>query len=63
MLRSEFENLLQIIRPEGVMDKGDLQLMKDKVFGPQTFFVTETRLTDDTSLDAGWLVCVCYSMF
>lgn len=38
------------------MDKEDLQNMKDKVFGPQTFFVTETRLTDDFAVDAGWLV-------
>lgn len=56
MLRTEFEKLLQILRPESVMDKGDLQQLKDKVFGPQTFFVTETRLTDDFAVDAGWLV-------
>lgn len=56
MLRVEFERLLQILRPESVMDKEDLQKMKDKVFGPQTFFVTETRLTDDFAVDAGWLV-------
>ncbi len=56
MLRTEFEKLLQILRPESVMDKEDLQQMKDKVFGPMTFFVTETRLTDDFAVDAGWLV-------
>ena len=56
MLRGEFEKLLQILRPESFMDKNDLQLLKDKVFGPQVFFVTETRLTDDFSPDAGWLV-------
>ena len=56
VLRGEFEKLLQILRPEGYLDKADLQLLKDKVFGPQVFFVTETRLTDDFSPDAGWLV-------
>lgn len=56
MLRTEFEKLMQILRPENVMDKNDLQQIKEKVFGPQTFFVTETRLTDDFALDAGWLV-------
>ncbi|EIE26496.1 hypothetical protein COCSUDRAFT_46110 [Coccomyxa subellipsoidea C-169] len=56
MLRTEFEKLLQILRPESVMDKEDLQQMKDKVFGPMTFFVTETRLTDDFAVDAGWLI-------
>ena len=56
----EFERLLQILRPESVMDKEDLQQMKDKVFGPQTFFVTETRLTDDFAVDAGWLVRLSY---
>lgn len=56
MLRGEFEKLLQILRPESFMDKNDLQVLKDKVFGPQVFFVTETRLTDDFSPDAGWLV-------
>ncbi len=56
MLRGEFEKLLQILRPEGFLDKEDLKLLKDKVFGPQVFFVTETKLTDDFSPDAGWLV-------
>ena len=56
MLRGEFEKLLQILRPECFLDKEDLKLLKDKVFGPQVFFVTETKLTDDFSPDAGWLV-------
>ncbi len=56
MLRGEFEKLLQILRPEGFLDKEDLKVLKDKVFGPQVFFVTETKLTDDFSPDAGWLV-------
>ena len=56
MLRGEFEKLLQILRPETFLNKNDLQLLKDKVFGPQVFFVTETRLTDEFSPDAGWLV-------
>ena len=56
MLRGEFEKLLQILRPEGYLSKEDLKVLKDKVFGPQVFFVTETKLTDDFSPDAGWLV-------
>ena len=56
MLRGEFEKLLQILRPEGFLSKEDLKVLKDKVFGPQVFFVTETRLTNDFSPDAGWLV-------
>ena len=62
MLRGEFEKLLHILRPESSMDKADLQLLKDKVFGPQTFFVTESRLTDDFSPDAGWLVSALVSL-
>ena len=62
MLRGEFEKLLHILRPESSMDKADLQLLKDKVFGPQTFFVTESRLTDDFSPDAGWLVSALLSL-
>ena len=56
LLRGEFEKLLQLLRPETSVEKADLQQMKDKVFGPQTFFVTETRLTEEYLTDAGWLV-------
>ena len=56
LLRGEFEKLLQMLRPETSVEKADLQRIKDAVFGPQTFFVTETRLTDEYLTDAGWLV-------
>ncbi len=56
LLRGEFEKLLQLLRPETSVEKADLAAIKDKVFGPQTFFVTETRLTDEYLTDAGWLV-------
>lgn len=56
LLRGEFEKLLQLLRPETSVEKADLQQLKDKVFGPQTFFVTETRLTEEYLKDAGWLV-------
>ena len=56
LLRTEFEKLLQLLRPETSVEKADLQLLKDRVFGPQTFFVTETRLTEEYLKDAGWLV-------
>ena len=56
LLRGEFEKLLQLLRPETSVEKADLQQIKDKVFGPQTFFVTETRLTEEYLKDAGWLV-------
>ena len=45
-----------MLRPETSVEKADLQRIKDAVFGPQTFFVTETRLTDEYLTDAGWLV-------
>lgn len=55
MLRGEFEKLLTLLRPEGGVDKGDLAKIKEQVFGPNVFWVTETRLTDDLT-DGGWLV-------
>jgi hypothetical protein len=55
MLRGEFEKLLTMLKPEGGVDKGDLAKIKEQVFGPSVFWVTETRLTDDL-IEGGWLV-------
>ncbi|KAK9822249.1 hypothetical protein WJX81_006259 [Elliptochloris bilobata] len=55
VLRGEFEKLLTLLRPEGGVDKGDLTKIKEQVFGPSVFWVTETRLTDDLN-EGGWLV-------
>lgn len=55
MLRGEFESLLTLLRPEGGVDKGDLAKIKEQVFGPNVFWVTDTRLTDDLT-EGGWLV-------
>lgn len=54
MLRGEFEKLLTMLKPEGGVDKGDLAKIKEQVFGPSVFWVTETRLTDDL-IEGGWL--------
>ena len=55
VLRGEFESLLTLLRPEGGVDKGDLAKIKEQVFGPTVFWVTDTRLTDDLT-EGGWLV-------
>ena len=55
VLRGEFESLLTLLRPEGGVDKGDLAKIKEQVFGPTVFWVTDTRLTDDVT-EGGWLV-------
>lgn len=41
-MRKEFENLLSVLTSPRGMDPSDMQLLKDKVFGPQTFWMTET---------------------
>jgi len=46
-LRKDFEQLLQMLKPDGGIEKEDIKLLKDKVFGPLTFWVTETRPTDE----------------
>mmetsp|Transcript_30997 Transcript_30997/g.68746 ORF Transcript_30997/g.68746 Transcript_30997/m.68746 type:complete len:647 (+) Transcript_30997:142-2082(+) len=43
-LRQEFEALLQTIsKSPDVLDKDDIKRLKDAVFGPMTFWVTETK--------------------
>lgn len=46
-LKDEFEDLLQLLRPEDSVDKEDIAIMKKQVFGPNTFWVTDTRLTTE----------------
>lgn len=42
-LKQEFEQLLTtLFKPESGLDKDDIKKLKDTVFGPQTFWVTET---------------------
>jgi len=42
-LRKEFENLIEVLKPGAGIDKTDVKFIKDKVFGPNTFFVTDVR--------------------
>jgi len=46
-LRKDFENLITMIRPDGGVTREDLKLLKEQVFGPMTFWVTETRLSPE----------------
>ena len=39
----EMENLFNALRPDSGMDKDHQQRIKDKVFGPTSFYVTEIR--------------------
>jgi hypothetical protein len=55
-LRQEFEKLAALVgAPAGAADKADLQKIKDAVFGPRVFWVTETAPLDPFVAD-GWLV-------
>ena len=54
-LKGDFEDLLQLLQPDAAaVAKEDLERIKKEVFGPQTFFVTESM----THLDPGGLVGV-----
>ena len=54
-LGKDFETLMGMLRPEEAVNKEDIKKMKDQVFGPNVFWVTETRATDDI-LEGGILV-------
>ena len=55
-LRSEMEGLVNILVPSaGTVSKDDIKLLKEKVFGPSTFWITETKPTDDI-LEGGIVV-------
>lgn len=43
-LKKEFESLLEVVtKPKDAMDKAEVAKLKEAVFGPLTFWVTETR--------------------
>ena len=54
-LGKDFEALLGMLRPEDSVNKEDIRIMKEQVFGPKVFWVTGTRTTDEV-LDGGILV-------
>lgn len=56
-LGKDFETLLGMLRPEESVNKDDVKTMKEQIFGPNVFWVTETRATDDI-LDGGIVVCL-----
>ena len=54
-LGKDFEALLGMLRPEDSVNKEDIRILKEQVFGPKVFWVTATRTTDEV-LDGGILV-------
>ena len=56
ILGKDFETLLGMLRPEESVNKDDIKILKEQIFGPNVFWVTETRATDDI-LDGGIVVC------
>ena len=54
-LRAEFEKLAALVGNPGGADKADLAAIKDAVFGPRVFWVTDTSPLDPFIAD-GWLV-------
>ncbi|DBA95954.1 TPA: hypothetical protein ACH3X1_001475 [Trebouxia sp. C0004] len=46
-LGKDFETLLGMLRPEESVNKDDIKILKEQIFGPNVFWVTETRATDD----------------
>ena len=54
-LGKDFEALLGMLRPEESVSKDDVKRMKEQIFGPNVFWVTETRSTDDI-LEGGIVV-------
>lgn len=54
-LGKDFETLLGMLRPEESVNKEDIRILKEQIFGPNVFWVTGTRTTDDV-LDRGIVV-------
>ena len=54
-LGKDFETLLGMLRPEESVNKEDIRILKEQIFGPSVFWVTGTRTTDDV-LDRGIVV-------
>lgn len=55
-LGKDFETLLGMLRPEESVNKNDIKIIKEQIFGPNVFWVTETRATEDV-LEGGIVVC------
>ncbi|CAG9463210.1 unnamed protein product [Pedinophyceae sp. YPF-701] len=53
-MRSEFEGLIGMLQPGAGVTREDVKEFKEKVFGPQSFWVTEMRPSEDVV--GGWLV-------
>ena len=43
--QNEFESLVKLLAPESIISKEDIEIMKNKVFGFNTFWVTGNPLT------------------
>ena len=57
-LGKDFETLLGMLRPEESVNKEDIRIIKEQIFGPNVFWVTGTRATDD--LLEGGIVVNCF---
>jgi hypothetical protein len=55
-LRQSFEELLALLAPADSVDKADIETLKREVFGPRTFYVTETLSAADLDGSMGVLV-------
>ena len=60
-LGKDFETLLGMLRPEESVNKEDIRILKEQIFGPNVFWVTGTRTTDDV-LDGGIVVSQSQSL-
>ena len=59
-LGKDFETLLGMLRPEDSVNKDDIKILKEQIFGPNIFWVTGTKTTDDV-LDGGIVVGSIYA--
>jgi len=54
--QSEFEDLVKMLAPEAIISKEDIDIMKNKVFGFNTFWVTSNEAyAGRGSPDGGWV--------
>jgi hypothetical protein len=54
--QSEFESLVKMLAPEAIISKEDIEIMKNKVFGFNTFWVTSNEAYDAKgSPEGGWV--------
>lgn len=52
-LQAEFENLVKMLAPESIISKEDIDIMKNKVFGFNTFWVTGNE--PYLEMEGGWV--------